>query len=77
MADYVDCPKCGGSRIEKVSYTWWGGFLGPALFTHVRCQDCRTTFNGKSGQSNTGPIIIYSVVLGVIAIVVGALLWRA
>jgi uncharacterized protein (DUF983 family) len=47
--------------------TWWGGALGPYLLTHVKCPECGMTYNGKTGQSNTTAIIIYSVVVGAIA----------
>ena len=70
MADYQPCPKCTSARIKKVGFTWWGGALGPALISHVKCEDCGTTFNGKTGKSNTGAIIIYSVVTGVIALAI-------
>ncbi len=68
MADYAPCPKCSSPRAKKVGFTWWGGVLGPSLLTHVKCQDCGTTYNGKTGQSNSAAIIVYSIVVGVIAI---------
>ncbi len=36
MAQYVPCPRCGG-HANKVGMTWWGGVIGPKLFTHVKC----------------------------------------
>jgi transposase-like protein len=74
VAKYASCPQCGGANIAKVGFTWWGGALGPALLTHVKCNDCRTTYNGKTGQSNATGIIIYSVVVLVVCAVAGALL---
>jgi hypothetical protein len=68
MSEYVDCPKCGSGRVQKVAFTWWGGVLGPALLNHVQCQECRATFNGETGQSNNGPILIYSLVVGALAV---------
>ena len=56
---YAACPKCGQSNAKKVSYTFWGGALGPSLMTHVKCQNCGTEYNGKTGQSNQKNIIIY------------------
>jgi len=67
MADYVPCPKCSSNKIQSVGFTWWGGIIGPKILSHVKCQDCGTTFNGKTGKSNTTGIIIYSVVVFVIA----------
>jgi rubredoxin len=69
MSDYVPCPKCGGTDIKKVDFTWWGGALGPRLFNHVKCNTCGTAYNGKTGQSNTTNIVIYSVIALVIACV--------
>jgi hypothetical protein len=63
---YAPCPNCGQSNAKKVSYTWWGGALGPAMFTHVKCQNCGTQYNGKTGKSNQQSIIIYNVVVFVV-----------
>jgi predicted nucleic-acid-binding Zn-ribbon protein len=56
---YAPCPSCGQNNAQKVNFTWWGGALGPRLFTHVKCQNCGTEYNGKTGKSNTNNIIIY------------------
>jgi DNA-directed RNA polymerase subunit RPC12/RpoP len=66
---YPPCPKCGHRDAEKVSFTWWGGVLGPRLFKHVKCKRCGKGFNGTSGKSNTMPIVIYTVVGVVVAVV--------
>lgn len=66
MNQYAPCPKCGGSNAEKMSFTWWGGLLGPKLLTHVKCPNCKATFNGKTGKDNTTNIIIYTVIVGII-----------
>ena len=60
---YAPCPKCGSTNARKVPYTWWGGFIGPKMFNHVKCTSCGTTYNGKSGKSNTPAIVIYNVVI--------------
>jgi hypothetical protein len=64
MPDYKPCPNCSSARAKKVGFTWWGGILGPSLLTHVKCADCGTAYNGKTGASNTGAIIAYTVVVG-------------
>jgi transposase-like protein len=77
MADYtpVPCPQCGSKQIQKVSYTLWGGMIGPRLLNHVKCQDCKATFNGKTGQSNARAIGIYLVFTFIItAVLVYALI---
>jgi transposase-like protein len=62
MNDFLSCPRCGSHSVKKVPYTWWGGALGPALLTHVRCQSCGTAYNGKTGRSNSSAIAVYLVV---------------
>lgn len=64
---YAPCPKCNAVGAQKMSFTWWGGVLGPKLLTHVKCPQCSHAYNGKTGKDNTTNIIIYSVVLAVIA----------
>jgi hypothetical protein len=66
MSDYVPCPKCSGTAARKVDFTWAGGVLGPALLHHVKCPDCGTEYNGKTGESNTAGMILYSAVFGFI-----------
>ena len=71
----VQCPKCGDTSAEKVKYTWWGGMLGPRLFNIVKCNNCGTSYNGKTGQSSTTAIVIYTVVGLALAIVVCVVLY--
>jgi hypothetical protein len=70
VGDYEPCPKCSSTDARKVSFTWWGGVLGPWLFNHVKCCDCGATYNGKTGKSNNGAIAVYTLV----GIVIGILL---
>jgi hypothetical protein len=66
------CPKCGSRRSTKVSFTWWGGVLGPSLFSMVQCHRCSTQYNSKTGKPVGGvQILTYSLVS--LAIVVGIL----
>jgi hypothetical protein len=69
---YADCPECGApGDAERVSFTWWGGMLGPAMFNHVRCNECGTAYNGRTGNYNTTAITIYTLVsLGLTAVIV-------
>jgi len=64
---YAPCPKCGSTDAKKVNYTWWGGALGPSLLKHVKCSNCGTEYNGKTGQSNQNNILIYFIVTFIIA----------
>lgn len=62
----VSCPECGSKIISKIKYTWWGGVLGPKLLHHTKCEDCKHTFNSKTGKSNTQGIVLYSLVIFVV-----------
>lgn len=73
MSTYAPCPKCQNNRATPVSFTWWGGVLGPKLLSHVKCETCGTKYNGKSGNSNTTGIVIYTVVLTLVAIALSLL----
>lgn len=69
--EWKPCPKCRLQHGERVSYTWWGGLLGPRLFSHVRCKNCKTEYNGKTGESNATAIALY---VGVSVVIVGGLI---
>jgi hypothetical protein len=67
--EYAVCPNCGcRGDAAPVGFTWWGGILGPKLFSHVKCNECGTCYNGKTGEYNTTRIAIYVAVTSAIAI---------
>lgn len=66
MKNFAPCPKCNSANAEQMSFTWWGGILGPKILSHVKCRSCGATYNGKTGKDNTTNIIIYSIVVGLI-----------
>ena len=70
MKQYASCPKCQNANAQQVSFTWWGGVLGPKLFTHVKCQSCGAKYNGKTGKDNTTNIVIYFAVVAIIVFVI-------
>jgi hypothetical protein len=76
---WVPCPSCGATGPRRVKYTFWGSYYGPKLFNHVRCQQCGTAYNGKTGGSNLIPAIIFITVpaIGIILLlgVIGFILW--
>jgi hypothetical protein len=62
------CPHCQNEvEPSPVKFTWWGGVLGPKMFSHVACPQCRGRFNGKTGKSNNTAITIYVIVISVMA----------
>lgn len=70
------CPQCGNTHVTPVSFTWWGGVLGPKMFSHVKCATCGATFNGKTGRSNNTAIAIYIAVVLVIALAIAFFVFR-
>ena len=71
--DYAPCPQCGARGAKRILWTFWGSFYGPALMSHVRCPECRTAYNGKSGKSNGVKILIFCIlVYGFLLLLVGA-----
>jgi predicted nucleic-acid-binding Zn-ribbon protein len=68
MAQYAPCPKCQSQDAKEITFTWWGGILGPKMFNHVKCSQCGTTYNSKTGNSNQQAIILYVTVTSIIAI---------
>lgn len=69
MKQFAPCPKCRNANAQQLSFTWWGGVLGPKLFTHVKCQTCGAKYNGKTGRNNTTNIVIYFAIIGIIVFV--------
>jgi transcription elongation factor Elf1 len=76
MNQFANCPKCRQSNAQQLSYTWWGGVIGPKLLTHVKCQNCGAKYNGKTGKSNTAAIAVYSIVVLVVVFFLFFLLRR-
>ena len=74
---FAPCPKCGNTNATKVNYTWWGGFIGPKMFNHVKCNQCKTVYNGKTGKSNVAAIVIYNVALLFVCVVLYIILTQA
>jgi uncharacterized protein (DUF983 family) len=69
-ASRAGCPKCGSGNCTPITFTWWGGVLGPKLMNHTKCNQCGSTFNRKTGKSNGTAILIYNLVglaIGIVA----------
>ena len=67
MQQFAPCFKCQNSNAKQMSFTWWGGLIGPKILTHVKCQTCGNTYNGKTGKDNTTNIVIYFAVIFILA----------
>src|SRR5688572_13826143 len=69
--EWVACPRCRSPYVNKSTFTWWGGLVGPLIIPEVKCATCGNSFNGKTGGSLTAAIAIY---LGVVLTLVFGLL---
>jgi hypothetical protein len=68
------CPNCRTKgQATKVTWTWWGGFIGPLIINTVRCNRCGTHYNGDSGDYNGGRIAIYVLICMLIPLAIGIL----
>jgi predicted RNA-binding Zn-ribbon protein involved in translation (DUF1610 family) len=76
-SSYAPCPRCGSTNAERVVWTVWGSFYGPAILNHVHCLSCGNKYNGRSGRSNLIPATIFVLVplLLILAIIVGLFFW--
>jgi hypothetical protein len=71
----MSCPHCQSTLPPTpVSFTWWGGLLGPKLLNHAQCPQCGNAYNASTGKPNTTAIAIYMVVVAVVVVVVLAAL---
>jgi hypothetical protein len=66
------CPACRSPDVHRPTFTWWGGALGPKLFSHAVCRACGLGFNRKTGKSNTTAIAIYVAVGCVLGLAIAA-----
>jgi len=63
--EWVACPRCQSPYVNKATFTWWGGVVGPLIIPEVKCANCGNHFNGKTGGPLGTAIAIYlAVVLG-------------
>lgn len=69
VTQFAPCPQCQASAANRLNFTWWGGALGPKMLNHVKCGNCGAKYNGKTGGSNTGGILVYTVVTGILAFI--------
>jgi predicted RNA-binding Zn-ribbon protein involved in translation (DUF1610 family) len=76
-SSFAPCPRCGSANAERVVWTIWGSFYGPALLHHVQCLNCGNKYNGRSGRSNLIPAAIFLLVplVLILAIIGGLLAW--
>jgi hypothetical protein len=72
--DFQPCPKCGSHDAQRVTWTPWGSFYGPALFTHVRCQQCGYGYNGRTGGSNLIPAFFFVTIPATLIVLILAAL---
>lgn len=65
----MTCPGCKTDVVpDPVGFTWWGGYIGSKIISHVQCPACGVRFNGKSGNSNIVAITAYLIIATLIGI---------
>lgn len=63
--EWVACPRCRSPYVNKPTFTWWGGVVGPLIIPEVKCATCGFSYNGKTGGPLGTAIAVYLfVVLG-------------
>lgn len=72
--DFQPCPRCGSHDAQRVTWTPWGSFYGPALFNHVRCQQCGYGYNGRTGGSNLIPALFFVTIPATLIVLILAAL---
>ncbi len=73
---WAPCPSCGSTHADRVLWTFWGSFYGPAMLSHVRCRPCGQAYNGKTGRSNAVWATFFVLVpLTLILGILGAVAW--
>lgn len=80
-SEWRECPRCGAGESERVLWTFWGSFYGPAMFNHVKCPECGTTYNGVTGRSNFIPALIFVtipvlLIMGLLGVITWMILAR-
>jgi hypothetical protein len=71
------CPGCGAEDARSVSFTWWGGVLGPRLFHMVRCNACNSAYDSQTGGTLRRKILVYQVVSISLALLIFYMLFWA
>ena len=71
---YPPCPRCGAQGSDRITWTFWGSFYGPALLALVRCPRCSCAYSARTGQPNLGGILLFCLlVYGSLLLLVGLL----
>lgn len=54
------CPYCRHDEASRVTFTPWGGVVGPMVFSLVKCTACAKQYNGRSGRKVEKAIRVYT-----------------
>jgi hypothetical protein len=63
MSGFEPCPYCKTDKAQRIRFTPWGGVIGPALLSLVKCAGCGGHFNGRSGRCVKGAIKLYTLTM--------------
>jgi hypothetical protein len=54
------CPYCRHDQATRVTFTPWGGVVGPLVMSLVKCEACAKNYNGRSGRKVEKAIRVYT-----------------
>ena len=74
---FQKCPCCAGESSDRVRFTLWGGVIGPALLSLVKCATCGIHYNGKNGARVEKRIRLYTCLMFGLLITLAACLFYA
>ncbi len=69
---FEKCPCCFDENSERVRFTLWGGAIGPAVLSLVKCAACGIQYNGRSGNRVEKAIRVYTALMLCVLIVLAA-----
>ena len=73
MNDVEPCPYCSHEDASRVTFTPWGGVVGPWVLSLVRCTGCTRQYNGRTGKKVERAIRVYTWTAMLVLAVVMAL----
>src|SRR3954467_7880482 len=70
--DVEPCPYCRHDDANRVTFTPWGGIIGPFVLSLVKCSLCGGQYNGKHGTKVERAIRLYTLVTMAVLVMVAA-----
>lgn len=71
MSYGIACPHCGHTGHRRLSFTLWGGLIGPMLWPTGKCEKCQRQFNRSTGRPLPGLIVAFGYAGFAVSVIVG------